>query len=152
MVMARSAPSVVLFYSPDRRGNDNSYYITQSLLYNGFYDAVFRVDVRELIPALQIPSMMVMMTGKPVFTPCIIHIELSMPDTSKSPGPDQLNPQLLKCLAIFLAEPLADLFNNSKKGAPSSRCQLLRSELDLGCVQGLRTNLKEGHSLVSHPV
>ncbi len=34
-------------------------------------------------------------------------------DTSKSPGPDELHPKLLKWLATFHAGPLADLFNNS---------------------------------------
>ncbi len=49
----------------------------------------------------------------PIFTPCLVHKELSTLDTSRSPGPEQLHPNLLKWLATFLAEPLADLFNNS---------------------------------------
>ncbi len=53
------------------------------------------------------------MMGTPVFTPCLVHKELSTLDTSKSPGLEQLHPKLLKWLATFPAEPLADLFNKS---------------------------------------
>ncbi len=42
-----------------------------------------------------------------MFTHCLFHKVHSSLDTSKSPGPDQLHPMLLKWLA------LADLFNNS---------------------------------------
>ncbi len=38
---------------------------------------------------------------------------LSTLETSKIPGVNQLHPNLLKCLATFVAEPLADIFNNS---------------------------------------
>ncbi len=67
---------------------------------------VFRTDAGQPTPALTIPS------GTPVFTPCLVHEEPSSIDTSKSPGPDQLHPKLIKCLATFLAEPLADLSIN----------------------------------------
>ncbi len=63
----------------------------QAMLLNEFYDAVFHTDAGQLIPAL--PSMMM---GTPVFTPCLVHKELSTVDTSKSPGPDQLHPKLLR--------------------------------------------------------
>ncbi len=53
------------------------------------------------------------MMGIPILTPCHFHKELSTLDTSKSPGPDQLHPKLLKWLATFLTETLADLFNNT---------------------------------------
>ncbi len=53
------------------------------------------------------------MMGISVFTPCLVHKEVSALDTLKNPGPDQLHPKLLKWLATFLAEPLTGLFNNS---------------------------------------
>ncbi len=56
---------------------------------------------------------MMMMLCTPVFTPCLVQNEFSTLETSKIPGPDQLHPNLLKWLATFLAEPLADIFNNS---------------------------------------
>ncbi len=52
------------------------------------------------------------MIGILVFTPCLIHKELSTLGTSKSPEPDQLHSKMLKCLVTFLVEPLAGLFNN----------------------------------------
>ncbi len=55
--------------------------------------------------------------GIPVFTPCLVQKELSTLETSKSPGPDHLHPKLLKCLATFLAGPLAGLLNNSLETA-----------------------------------
>ncbi len=70
---------------------------------------VFRTDAGQSTPALTIPSVMM---GTPVFTPCLVHEEPSTIDTSKSPGPDELYPKLIKWLVTFLAEPLADLFNN----------------------------------------
>ncbi len=82
----------------------------QAEILNAFFHAVFRTDAVQPIPALSIPSVM---TGIPAFTPCLVHKELSTLDTSKNAGPDQLHPKLLKWLATFLAEPLADLFNNS---------------------------------------
>ncbi len=57
---------------------------------NEFYDAIFRTGAGQPVPALSIPL------GHPVFTPCLVHKELSTLDTSKSPGPDQLHPKLLK--------------------------------------------------------
>ncbi len=53
----------------------------------------------------------------PVFSPCLVHKELSAFDTLESPGPDQLHSKMSKWLATFLAEPLADLFNNSPETA-----------------------------------
>ncbi len=82
----------------------------QAELLNEFYDDVFCTDAGHPIPALPIPSVMM---GIPVFTPCLVHKELSTFETSKSLGPDLLHPKLLKWLATFLAGPLADLFNNS---------------------------------------
>ncbi len=82
----------------------------QAELLTEFYDDVFRTDNGQTIPPLPIPSVMM---GTAVFTHCLVHKELSILDTSKSPGPDQLHPKFRKWLATFLAEPLADLFNNS---------------------------------------
>ncbi len=76
---------------------------------NEFCDAVFRSGNWQPTPALPTPSVMM---GIPVFTPYLVHKELSTLDTSKIPGPDQLNPKFLKWLATSLAEPLTDLFNN----------------------------------------
>ncbi len=67
---------------------------------------VFRTDAGQPTPALTIPS------GTPMFTPCLVHEEPSNIYASKSLGPDRLHPKLIKWLATFLAEPLADLFNN----------------------------------------
>ncbi len=70
---------------------------------------VFRTDAGPPTLALTIPSVMM---GTPMFTPCLIYEESSTIDTSKSPGPDELCPKLIKWFVTFLAEPLADLFNN----------------------------------------
>ncbi len=69
-----------------------------------------QLSAGQPVPALSIPSVMM---GIPAVTPCLVHNELSTLDTSKSPGPDRLHPKLLEWLATSLAEPLADLFNNS---------------------------------------
>ncbi len=53
------------------------------------------------------------MMGISVFTPCRVHKELSDLDTTKITTPDQLHPKMLKLLATFLVEPLADLYINS---------------------------------------
>ncbi len=49
----------------------------------------------------------------PVSTPCLVHKELSILDTSKSLGHDKLHSKMLKWLATLLVEPMIDLFNNS---------------------------------------
>ncbi len=82
----------------------------QAQLLNEFYDAVFRTDAGQPISTLPIPSVMM---GTFVFTPCLVHKELSTLATSRSPGPDQLYPKLLKWLTTFLTMPLEDLCNNS---------------------------------------
>ncbi len=83
-------------------------------LLNKFHDAVYRTDAGQPIPRLPISSVM-------MGTPCLVHKEHSTLNTSKSPGPDQLHPQLLKWLATFLADPLACLFNNIPLLQPSCR-------------------------------
>ncbi len=54
----------------------------QTELLNEFYDAAFRTDNGQPISALPIPSVMM---GIPVFTPCLVHKELSTLDISKGP-------------------------------------------------------------------
>ncbi len=82
----------------------------QAEILNEFFDAVFRTDAGQPIPALPIPFVMM---GTFVFTPCLVHKELSTLDTSKGPGPDQPYPKFLKWLATIRAEPLTGLFYNS---------------------------------------
>ncbi len=95
------------------------YRVRQVEVCREFHDADFRTDNGQPIPALQIPPVMM---GIPVFTPCLAHKELS---TSKSPGPGQLHPNLLKWLATFLTGPLVDLFDNSLATAASNARQML---------------------------
>ncbi len=106
----------------------------QAKLLNEFFDTVFRPDGGQPIAILPIPSAIM---GIPIFTPCLVHKELSTLDTSKSPGPDQLHPKLLKWLATFLKEPLTNLLNNSLatvECGPKRYYQLPPSEPDLGWV------------------
>ncbi len=51
--------------------------------------AVLRADNGQ--PITVMPISLVMM-GTPLFTPCLVHKELSTLDITKSPGPDQLHP------------------------------------------------------------
>ncbi len=74
----------------------------QAELLNEFYVSVFRTDNEHPITALPIP--MVMM-GIPVFTPWLVHKELSTLDNTKSPGPDQQHPKLFKLLPPFSRSP-----------------------------------------------
>ncbi len=37
----------------------------------------------------------------------VVHRELSSLDISKGAGPDEIHPQMVRCLAYFLAEPLS---------------------------------------------
>ncbi len=53
----------------------------QAELFNEFYNAVFRTDFGQPIPALSITSVMM---GTPVFTPCLVLNELFTLDTSES--------------------------------------------------------------------
>ncbi len=114
--LAKSNPKV--FFAHVRRNRQLSRQITslktelgvifkeleaQAEIFNEFYDAVLCTDLGQPIPALSVPSMMM---GTPVFT-CRVLKELFNLDTSKSPGPVQLHPKLLKWLATFLEEPLA---------------------------------------------
>ncbi len=116
-VQATSSPK--MFFASVRRNRQLSHQIitlktdlgvivkvveAQAELFNEFYDAVLRTDLGQPIPALSVPSVMM---GIPVFTPCLVLKELFNLDTSKSPGPVQLHPKLLKWLATFLEEPLA---------------------------------------------
>ncbi len=88
----------------------------QAKLLIEFCDAAFRTDAGQPIPVLSIPPMMM---GHPVFTPCLVHKELSTLETSKSPGPDQLHPKWLKWLATFLAGPLTDAVSQRQEWGTS---------------------------------
>ncbi len=65
----------------------------QAELLNEVFDTVFRPDSGQPIAILPIPSAMM---NIPILTPCLVHKEPPTLDTSKSPGPDQLHPKLLK--------------------------------------------------------
>ncbi len=82
----------------------------QAELLKNFFSSIFCEDDPRPTPPLPVPTVVMPV---PQLSISVVHRELSSLDISKGAGPDDINPQMVRWLAEFLAEPLSKLFANS---------------------------------------